>query len=500
MRARRGLVGLMFALMVVVAVRAMGVRQDASVEPIAPGDAVGARVPFRITVVDSKTGRGVPMVELTTVNGIVSITDSAGVIAFNEPGLMNQDAFFTVQSHGYTFPKDGFGFAGTRLPVTPGGSTTLKIDRANIAERLYRITDGETTLTTQVEAEGNLPPCVVPCTELLRRLRASKEPRAALAVRTRPPRLILNGGRVEHALPTLPVDDFPPVSAAYVGQTVSINAAELVAGLRITGLAVARETSRYAIDGVLLESDDQGMRLVATDGRRLVVVGLPVVESEFSGRVILPGRLVRLVEKLTEKHTDYLVLSVARQKAASGEEIPGHLFAAGPDWLLSTYEPEGQFPLYREVVPASASRFAVDRALFTETLRQVMLATGDYSRGVAVRLRPRSIELAASSAESGSAHAKLPARFLGGGDRVIHTGFNPDYLLEAVKTLPGDRVVLDVAQNGCGSDGQLFGKAALLYGADDPRVRWVLMPLNMGYPATQEYLGSNFKTEPAHAG
>jgi hypothetical protein len=70
----------------------------------------------------------------------VSITDSAGVIAFDEPGLMNEDVFFTVKSHGYTFPKDGFGFAGTRLSVTPGGSATLRIDRVNIAERLYRIT------------------------------------------------------------------------------------------------------------------------------------------------------------------------------------------------------------------------------------------------------------------------------------------------------------------------------------------------------------------------
>ena len=97
---------------------------------------------FRITVVDSQTGRGVPLVELTTVSGIVHVSDSAGVVAFHEPGLMDQEVFFTVRSHGYTFPADGFGFAGTRLRVTPGGSAVLKVDRVNIAERLYRITGG----------------------------------------------------------------------------------------------------------------------------------------------------------------------------------------------------------------------------------------------------------------------------------------------------------------------------------------------------------------------
>ena len=100
----------------------------------------GTDEPFRIRVVDRKTGRGVPMVELTTTHHVTYITDSAGVVAFDEPGLMNQRVFFTVRSHGYEFPKDGFGMAGRALDVHPGGSATLQIDRVNIAERLYRVT------------------------------------------------------------------------------------------------------------------------------------------------------------------------------------------------------------------------------------------------------------------------------------------------------------------------------------------------------------------------
>lgn len=107
-----------------------------------PASAAGEESFFRITVTDAQTGRGVPLVELTTVNGIVHVTDSAGVIAFYEPGLMNEDVFFFVKSHGYVFPKDGFGYAGTRLHITPGGSAALKMERVNVAERLYRITGG----------------------------------------------------------------------------------------------------------------------------------------------------------------------------------------------------------------------------------------------------------------------------------------------------------------------------------------------------------------------
>ncbi|MCY2951773.1 MAG: hypothetical protein NTU53_07315 [Planctomycetota bacterium] len=95
---------------------------------------------FQITVVDEQTGRGVPLVELETVNNIRYYSDSNGIIAFDEPGLMNQDVFFNIRSHGYEFPKDGFGFHGTRLHPLPGASAQLKIKRINIAQRLYRIT------------------------------------------------------------------------------------------------------------------------------------------------------------------------------------------------------------------------------------------------------------------------------------------------------------------------------------------------------------------------
>jgi hypothetical protein len=99
-----------------------------------------AAQPFAIHVVDEATGRGVPLVELKTTNSIVFVTDSHGLAAIDEPGLMGTRVHFSVSSHGYEFPKDGFGFRGKALDVTPGGEATLKIKRLNIAERLYRVT------------------------------------------------------------------------------------------------------------------------------------------------------------------------------------------------------------------------------------------------------------------------------------------------------------------------------------------------------------------------
>jgi hypothetical protein len=95
---------------------------------------------FEIQVVDATTGRGVPLVELEMVDRTRYLTDSAGRAAIDEPGLENESVFFHVRSHGYEFPKDGFGLAGARVKLVPGGKEVLKIKRLNIAERLYRTT------------------------------------------------------------------------------------------------------------------------------------------------------------------------------------------------------------------------------------------------------------------------------------------------------------------------------------------------------------------------
>src|SRR5207249_2428033 len=103
--------------------------------------ALGAQTKyFKIQVVDDQTNRGVPLVELSTTADVSYFTDSNGIVAFYDPALMGQPVFFHVKSHGYEFPKDGFGYRGTMLNVREGRSVTLKIHRINIAERLYRIT------------------------------------------------------------------------------------------------------------------------------------------------------------------------------------------------------------------------------------------------------------------------------------------------------------------------------------------------------------------------
>lgn len=110
--------------------------------------------PCAVEVTDTATGRGVPLVEFRTTNHLRYVTDNAGVFAFDEPGLLDSEVFFSVNAPGYEVPKDGFGISGVRLTPKSGGTVGVKLKRLNLAERLYRLTgDGVFAESTKVGRE-----------------------------------------------------------------------------------------------------------------------------------------------------------------------------------------------------------------------------------------------------------------------------------------------------------------------------------------------------------
>ncbi len=125
-----------------------------------------------IKIVDDQTQRGVPLVTLQTVNDRQFVTDSNGVIAFHEPGLMNQEVFFHISSHGYEYPQDGFGYRGAKINTQPGTTVKLKIKRINIAERHYRVTGQGIYRDSQlaglrIPIKDNVPGNVLGCDSVL---------------------------------------------------------------------------------------------------------------------------------------------------------------------------------------------------------------------------------------------------------------------------------------------------------------------------------------------
>ena len=77
--------------------------------------------PFWVRVVDAETGRGVPLVQLSTPRDAIRFwTDSNGVAAIDDATLDGHDITFKITSHGYEFEERIFNDPAKKLRVQPG--------------------------------------------------------------------------------------------------------------------------------------------------------------------------------------------------------------------------------------------------------------------------------------------------------------------------------------------------------------------------------------------
>jgi hypothetical protein len=92
---------------------------------------------FRIDTIDVATGRGVPRVELRAPGGASWLSDSQGVIAFDDTSALGTRIHFVVSADGYRLEAPEQQIA---LEPVAGGRAVVPLERNQIAERLYRIT------------------------------------------------------------------------------------------------------------------------------------------------------------------------------------------------------------------------------------------------------------------------------------------------------------------------------------------------------------------------
>ncbi|EPX57826.1 hypothetical protein D187_004705 [Cystobacter fuscus DSM 2262] len=110
--------------------------------PADPGKGMPAKDPvltgqthryFKITVLDAATRSPIAGAQLKTVNKVIHVSDNHGVVAFYEPGSMDQDVWFHITREGYEVPADFFGYRGKAFRPVEGGSAEVTMNKVGTA-------------------------------------------------------------------------------------------------------------------------------------------------------------------------------------------------------------------------------------------------------------------------------------------------------------------------------------------------------------------------------
>ena len=106
---------------------------------------------------------------------------------------------------------------------------------------------------------------------------------------------------------------------------------------------------------------------------------------------------------------------------------------------LTTRLIEGEFPNYRQLIPAShPNTLTVEREPLLEAIRRVKILAKDATP-VRLQLGGETLRLTAITQDVGNASEELDAQYDGS---ELTVAFNPDYLAAGVEACSGDAVTL----------------------------------------------------------
>ena len=232
-------------------------------------------------------------------------------------------------------------------------------------------------------------------------------------------------------------EQFPSEAKVQSGKKLELPSGVLLRMIQETMFAAAREETRYAINGVLIDAGGGCVRLVATDGRRLAISyeNLPDVgDVEF--RAVVPLRaLATLARALNEDGKEPLTIEVGDNQV---------IFTTGKMQLVSQLL-ETRFPDYEGVMPKAAdTTLEVQKAVLEGALRRAAILCSAEMRMVRFEVGDQSMRMTAESSTRGRADVSIDAVVKGAGGSI---NFNPDYILEALRQCSMEQVRLDMSDD-----------------------------------------------------
>ncbi len=269
----------------------------------------------------------------------------------------------------------------------------------------------------------------------------------------------LRSGTSQYKIVALPKENFPSIPEA-APATAQIPGVLLRSMIQRTMFAITQEESRYSLNGALLALLPGEIRMVATDGHRLAMVGksmeIPGVDMEV--RALIPRKTLVEIQKLIGDQ-DALV--------EFGRDENHLFFSVGSKKLVSRIL-AGQFPNYELVIPRDNDKFIVASAkALGDGIRRAAIMSDEKLKAIRLSFKPGALEMTASCAEAGEAHETVPVEFEG---ESLDIGFNPLYLLDFIGACASDS--LSIALKDSETQGLLRP-----VGATDLDYRYVVMPM-----------------------
>jgi DNA polymerase-3 subunit beta len=327
-------------------------------------------------------------------------------------------------------------------------------------------TDAETSLhLTLTQVDVQRPGEVAVPADKLRAIVGAEDGEPTLTLETEGDQCHIRGTNAHFRVFAYPAKDFPPMpdfAAAINGSgpdpakaVFAQGAGPLLDLVQRTVFATARETSRYAINGVLMKRDGKKLEMVATDGRRLAVSRAQVGGGAGKGDAvscIIPTKALNILGKIARDPDEHVRIAVgdsrvffAFEASPPGKEGKDAEKMPAPRAVLSSTLVEGTFPPYEDVIPKDQDkRILAGRDELGSAVRKASVLTNEESRGVrmAFSSKEKRLKLSSRAPEMGESEISVDLANYEGED--IEISFNPSFITDVLKVVTDPQVIVEL--------------------------------------------------------
>jgi DNA polymerase-3 subunit beta len=256
-------------------------------------------------------------------------------------------------------------------------------------------------------------------------------------------------------------DQYPSVPDFDGDADLEISLSNLQSGIEQCLFATAKESTRYALNGVLWEIKGKKLSLVATDGRRLAKVRVNLVSSVQKKveetKIIVPAKTMGLLDRIGSGDKDIVAVRF----------VDNQILINCANVVVSSNLVEGNFPKYEDIIPTDYDKkltLSTDATL--SAVKRSALLTSEETRGIKLAIDKETLVFSCRSPETGDAQVDMPISYKG---EPIEMGFNPQFIIDVLRVIKTEEFEFELGEADrpglvrCGKD--------FLY---------VLMPISLG--------------------
>lgn len=237
--------------------------------------------------------------------------------------------------------------------------------------------------------------------------------------------------KILYSLKGINAEKYPNIKKENSFQYFSISQEIFVDMVKKTIFAIATGSNRRFVSGILFEKEDNLLKMVSSDGRRLAFIKKEInIQDVNNFNIIVPPKILNEILKVCNNNGD-LIIGVNDKNISI--KVNNFTFISN---LL-----EANFPPYKNVIPSNyVDFFVVDKKNFHDALDRISeIGDKDTNKIIISLTNNKEMNIYNENIIYGSGKEIIPVDVKG---NLLQIALNLDYIIEVLNVLYNENVII----------------------------------------------------------